>query len=1060
MPFAFAKPSFTCCEADGAVAVEVVWTGDSSEKRQVSFRTEDGTAVQGKHYSAASGTLLFPPGITSDVIEIAILNCPDYDPFTSFTIQLLDRRDVIGEATVEILDNVSATALLARKLQHSVYYTVLTTASMVFSIIIPQIQTLYIKKDHDQTLNTVYICCTLLSVFDVFLNSYVSRWLYIGGSSMWMDLVAIVGNCILIDSDKFGWRLAISEVMDPNKYYHRRVALDEWGHIARTMKLGSLIGRFSGILIQATNFIGTWVKRLFKKAGAKKKSRASTGGSDVEDAPAVEEEDDAVDEAIDDAQAEASKQTRRLVVSVVEGLVSRVVLTITVVLVLYINLAANEDPDEMFKGLIGITMSKTWDPTSANPVFGYQQTSMYVGLMFLFGQPAMPAFDPTMNLASLEKFFNMPFFGKGDGTNLVYLRVGGEIEEDYTNMDEAMSLRDNGEMRLVGINEYDEPMLRYNGSGDYPSKEEIEAQNSLNCLYKEGSVYPLNDEIGGMEELFYNPDYFSNYTYGFEFHLWLNGELPADLNGQLRNIPKPEPYKEGDNVTEWKRRNLETFVSNDIFFTHVPQTIQNILNSPTRPGGSMSLNPDGTEGEPVDAPQCPVFRKCMLNTHKGAEWSVQYDCTVSAAVFDNRETMRRMARARLYVSLGMVVSVLIAAVLIVMDLLAKILNPILRIASAAKKLKDQSKVIQGALDAVAAGDYDETPGDEGGESKAGKLGGKGGLSFKGGGDGEGGLTEKETVALVQCATGRGPLGTATEQADGVINLFQAIYNGPISTMLTALYDVESTLGVSTSASTSLIVSAKAALANRWPVMRSIAGGVDDGTLTSNELIDDVELLLPSLPAAITNQEETVPAIKMVASAARAVGSTAGSAARAGIQQIERVISSDMGLGDGQQVTFADVKQWAPARVRPLVRAALAAASQPIPADLDTMGLKEMAAALGEGGRIALKDHLARLGVVVSPEAFANKHPRDVLLAVEAALIPALTQRAEAAGFTVPQALKDAKGILELRIAAEMEALQKLSAKAESDLGLSLPPMARLREVKWGAAVAMINKLAS
>ena len=56
----------------------------------VRFRTGNGTAVAGEHYSAVRGVLTFAPGSTSAVVSVPLLPGADLDPGAVFHLELSD----------------------------------------------------------------------------------------------------------------------------------------------------------------------------------------------------------------------------------------------------------------------------------------------------------------------------------------------------------------------------------------------------------------------------------------------------------------------------------------------------------------------------------------------------------------------------------------------------------------------------------------------------------------------------------------------------------------------------------------------------------------------------------------------------------------------------------------------------------------------------------------------------------------------------------------------------------------------------------------------------------
>jgi poly(3-hydroxybutyrate) depolymerase len=70
----FTTNRYSVAESAGTLTLTVQIEGDTSQEVRVDYATEDGTAVQGLEYTAASGTLTFAAGATHQAIDIRILN--------------------------------------------------------------------------------------------------------------------------------------------------------------------------------------------------------------------------------------------------------------------------------------------------------------------------------------------------------------------------------------------------------------------------------------------------------------------------------------------------------------------------------------------------------------------------------------------------------------------------------------------------------------------------------------------------------------------------------------------------------------------------------------------------------------------------------------------------------------------------------------------------------------------------------------------------------------------------------------------------------------------------
>ena len=81
---------------DGSLDFEVSLNGrDDCREVSVDWATADGTAVAGRDYTAASGTLTFAPGETTKTVSVAILNDTTSEGDETVTLQL---SDVVGHA--------------------------------------------------------------------------------------------------------------------------------------------------------------------------------------------------------------------------------------------------------------------------------------------------------------------------------------------------------------------------------------------------------------------------------------------------------------------------------------------------------------------------------------------------------------------------------------------------------------------------------------------------------------------------------------------------------------------------------------------------------------------------------------------------------------------------------------------------------------------------------------------------------------------------------------------------------------------------------------------------
>jgi len=80
----------------------------SKQPVTVKFATKDGTAIAGKNYQAASGTLTFPPGVTTQTITVTVMGVSAGDDEDEFFVDLSEAVGAIiedGEGEGDIVEN-------------------------------------------------------------------------------------------------------------------------------------------------------------------------------------------------------------------------------------------------------------------------------------------------------------------------------------------------------------------------------------------------------------------------------------------------------------------------------------------------------------------------------------------------------------------------------------------------------------------------------------------------------------------------------------------------------------------------------------------------------------------------------------------------------------------------------------------------------------------------------------------------------------------------------------------------------------------------------------------
>ncbi|MBM3427917.1 MAG: hypothetical protein FJX95_03955, partial [Bacteroidetes bacterium] len=98
----------TINEAAGSAVVTVSLSASSSSLITMSYATSNGTAVVGADYTATSGTLSFPAGVTSSTISIPITNDANIEGAETFEILISNPVNVSisnGSGSITILDD-------------------------------------------------------------------------------------------------------------------------------------------------------------------------------------------------------------------------------------------------------------------------------------------------------------------------------------------------------------------------------------------------------------------------------------------------------------------------------------------------------------------------------------------------------------------------------------------------------------------------------------------------------------------------------------------------------------------------------------------------------------------------------------------------------------------------------------------------------------------------------------------------------------------------------------------------------------------------------------------
>ena len=141
-----AQSNYTQAENGGQVNLVVSLSGPSNLGTSVTYQTNDGTAIAGQDYTAASGTINIPPGNSTDNITISltddidieigetfsiVLSSPDNATLGTITTSQVTITDDETDPTITIVDNSSVEAT--------------TTANMVLQLSNPSAKTITVE---------------------------------------------------------------------------------------------------------------------------------------------------------------------------------------------------------------------------------------------------------------------------------------------------------------------------------------------------------------------------------------------------------------------------------------------------------------------------------------------------------------------------------------------------------------------------------------------------------------------------------------------------------------------------------------------------------------------------------------------------------------------------------------------------------------------------------------------------------------------------------------------------------------------------------------------------
>ncbi len=110
--FKFSKPTYTVNKTAGLATINVFRTGLTDQVAAVDFIATNGTALDGLHYFATNGTLVFTNGVTNETFAVQIIDTTTVQPNKTVLMQLLNPSNSVltapSAATLTIRDDTGS----------------------------------------------------------------------------------------------------------------------------------------------------------------------------------------------------------------------------------------------------------------------------------------------------------------------------------------------------------------------------------------------------------------------------------------------------------------------------------------------------------------------------------------------------------------------------------------------------------------------------------------------------------------------------------------------------------------------------------------------------------------------------------------------------------------------------------------------------------------------------------------------------------------------------------------------------------------------------------------
>jgi hypothetical protein len=110
--FKFSKSAYSVNKTDGSAIINVFRTGMTDSVASVEFVATNGSALDGVHYFATNGTLLFTNGVTNMTFAVRVIDTPAVQPNKTVALELFNASNSVvtapSAATLTIRDNTGS----------------------------------------------------------------------------------------------------------------------------------------------------------------------------------------------------------------------------------------------------------------------------------------------------------------------------------------------------------------------------------------------------------------------------------------------------------------------------------------------------------------------------------------------------------------------------------------------------------------------------------------------------------------------------------------------------------------------------------------------------------------------------------------------------------------------------------------------------------------------------------------------------------------------------------------------------------------------------------------